>query len=75
MAKCIQCGYCCITAPCPYGVSEENEPRCKFLQAEGERLICSKYEEILKDPGSVFSPAFGAGCCSPLFNSMREKLR
>lgn len=65
--ECVQCGYCCTVAPCPFG--EWDGARCAFLTAE---CLCSRYEEILGLPGAEVSPAFGSGCCAPLFNEVRE---
>jgi len=61
---CVQCGYCCTVAPCPFG---DGIP-CRFLTPE---MLCSRYEEIRMLPGSNISPAFGTGCSSPIGNEMR----
>jgi len=67
---CVQCGYCCTVRACPYGEWDVEKKQCRFLTKE---KLCSKYEEIIKDPNSWSSPAFGAGCSSPLFNTVREE--
>lgn len=67
--KCVQCGYCCTVAPCSYGEWDENANRCMFLNSDNQ---CQMYDIIRQDPGSVMSPAFGAGCSSSLFNQVRE---
>jgi len=73
---CVRSGFCCKRGPCPYGesVSADN-PACKFLVGDkpGE-YSCGKYDEIIKDPSSAFSPAFGAGCSSTLFNPERDQV-
>lgn len=68
-AKCVQCGYCCTVRPCPYGEWDVEKQQCSYLTQDKK---CSKYEEIIASSGSEFSPAFGAGCSSSLFNSVRE---
>jgi hypothetical protein len=35
---------------------------------------CGLYDEIRDKPGAHLSPAFGAGCCSDLFNDDRERV-
>ncbi len=70
MAKCVQCGFCCTQAPCPYGTWDKARRCCTFLTAD---MKCGKYDEIMKDPGALYCPAFGAGCTSSLFNDMREQ--
>lgn len=71
---CVGCGYCCKKAPCGFGEPEsEASTRCRHLEPNGPVYRCGKYEEIRKAPGSEFSPAFGAGCSSPLFNEDRRQ--
>lgn len=79
---CMRSGYCCKAAPCLYGeVTSPTNRACKFLEEAGEiapgvmRYACGKYAWIMKNvPESQwkFSPAFGAGCSSPLFNEARN---
>jgi len=71
MAECVQCGYCCTVRPCPYGKWDYAKKQCTFLT---ENSLCSKYEEILEQPGSEISPAFGTSCSSSLFNTRREEI-
>jgi hypothetical protein len=66
---CVQCAYCCTVRPCPYGSWDEENHRCTFLTEDAR---CSKYEEIVRTAGSEWSPAFGAGCSSSLFNDVRD---
>jgi len=35
---------------------------------------CGKYAEIVASGQGELSPAFGAGCCSPMFNSARNAI-
>jgi hypothetical protein len=70
MADCIQCGYCCTVRACPYGEWDDTTGRCIFLT---EVNLCSIHDWIMEQPGSDMSPAFGAGCSSPLFNEVRAR--
>ncbi len=81
MSKCVNSGYCCMVAPCPFGEpTSDSDLRCKFLvpmslsKAGTSRYLCGKYEEIIDMPGSEIAPAFGAGCCSPIGNELRNKI-
>jgi hypothetical protein len=71
---CLRSGWCCKKAPCAFGAWDEGHSRCVFLGGErpGEHY-CRKHDEIISDPSSVFSPAFGSGCCAAL-NSDRQGL-
>lgn len=70
---------CCKTAPCGFGEADETGG-CRFLVAwknddlSVERYRCGKYEEIVGKPGADMSPAFGAGCCQPMFNERRNDI-
>lgn len=70
MSACVQCGYCCTVRPCHYGEWDPEKEQCAYLTDDTK---CSKYDEIIKDQSSVWSPAFGACCCSSLFNKVRER--
>ena len=74
-APCIQSGYCCSVAPCPFGEWDAKRGHCAHLLDANEagRRGCARFNEIKRDPSSRISPAFGAGCCSPL-NSVRRAL-
>ena len=73
---CAKCGYCCTRAACPFGEWDAAKQRCAFLT---ENMLCGRYQEIVRAPHHALAelaPAFGAGCCMPLFNTWREaKLR
>ena len=78
---CVGSGYCCKQAPCPFGEAVPGGTRCVHLvvweqtETEATRYRCEKYEEILAAPGGgSFSPAFGAGCSSSLFNTDRDAI-
>ena len=68
---CVQCGYCCRRSACMFGWWDEKKSQCGHLTEDN---LCAIYKEILNSPGSDFSPAFGAGCCSSLFNADRERI-
>jgi hypothetical protein len=73
---CVNSGFCCKQAPCQFGeaISDDN-PQCKYLEPLDDlRFICGKFEEIDGKPGSEIDPAFGAGCCMPLFNEDRQRI-
>lgn len=77
--SCAGSGYCCKQRPCPFGQWNATQTACAFLlpiETHGKhpRYTCGIYEEIVKQPGWEVAPAFGAGCCSPLFNSDREAI-
>jgi len=72
---CLKCGYCCTKAACPFGEWDVVRGRCKFLTAGN---LCGCYQEIIKRPHQALAdlaPAFGAGCCMPLFDTWREAKR
>jgi hypothetical protein len=77
---CVRSGYCCKVAPCSHGeVTSADEPACRFLEVEREVADvpiyrCGKYEEIKGTPFADFSPAFGGGCSSPMFNEARNQV-
>lgn len=78
-SHCVGSGMCCKIAPCPYGTWNEEKHQCEHLEikevVDGTEIHqCGIYEEILKQPGSDISPAFGAGCCSSMFNTNRQKI-
>lgn len=72
-------GFCCKTAPCGFGEADAGGG-CLYLvvwqqsETTAERYRCGKYAEIVGRPGAELSPAFGAGCCSPLFNGRRDAI-
>jgi hypothetical protein len=71
--ECVHCGACCKKTPCGFGEWDKEKSCCAFLvPSENGEFVCGKYSEIIKDPTSEFSPAFGAGCCMNLFNTERE---
>ena len=75
MTACLRSGFCCKQSPCYYGTWDEEKHQCEHLVGDkpGE-YACGIYEYIIKQPGCEVSPAFGAGCCSPMFNKDRDGL-
>jgi hypothetical protein len=80
-SPCVNSGFCCKIAPCPFGeVVSDTDRSCKFLveveqeQGKHPRYICGKYDEIIQQPGWELAPAFGAGCCMTLFNHDRAAI-
>jgi len=74
---CVNCGYCCMLAPCTYGERDKVTGWCVYLiKKEGvfEQYVCQKYKEISAQKGSWLHPAFGAGCSSTLFNEQRNRV-
>lgn len=71
---CQRSGWCCEQGPCGFGAWDAERTRCVHLSYEGDQAACARYEEILAMPQQVWwlSPAFGAGCCSPL-NPKRQR--
>lgn len=74
---CLRSGFCCRKGPCGFGESiSDSNHQCKHLIEHSDTTTsCGLYEEISKHPMSVISPAFGSGCCMPLFNEARFKIR
>ena len=73
---CMKSGFCCTKSPCSYGesISEENNA-CKYLLEPNDlgQRDCGRYQWIIDNvPNYEFYPAFGSGCCMPMFNEMRE---
>lgn len=71
---CIQSGYCCKQAVCPFGKWDQEKHQCTYLTEDN---LCGQYDYILSLPKEQWelSPAFGAGCCSPLNSDRQEILR
>lgn len=69
---CVRSGECCKASPCGFGHWNKERTQCTHLAGEkaGEHY-CGIYEDIIKDPTSVVSPAFGSGCCRTLGNTAR----
>lgn len=76
--SCVNCGFCCRIAPCPYGdVTSPTDRACRFLVPGPKpgRWLCGKYNEIILDqPNASMVPAFGAGCCCSMCNPDRNRI-
>tara|TARA_A100001037_G_C15101765_1_gene614354 strand:+ start:375 stop:659 length:285 start_codon:yes stop_codon:yes gene_type:complete len=78
-APCVRSGFCCKQSPCYFGeVTSSTNRACKYLGGDNPgEYFCMKYDEIIDgmpENNADFSPAFGAGCGSTLFNPDRTKL-
>jgi hypothetical protein len=72
---CVGSGLCCRTGVCGFGTWDEQKHQCReLLENNDGTTACRRYDEILALPESqwAMSPAFGGGCCMPLFNTARE---
>lgn len=69
MFSCVQCGYCCSVTPCAFGMAG-TDGGCVYLTEDN---LCARYDELKDNPKAYYNPAFGSGCCSPLFNTRRQQ--
>lgn len=78
--QCVQSGFCCKKAPCAFGTWDAVKGQCAHLEVAHELAPgvtvhrCGIYDQIKGKPGADINPAFGAGCCSPLFNENRSAI-
>jgi len=72
---CVRSGFCCKRSACAFGEYDHEKQQCKFLETGGDgRYQCGKFDEIVDAPFAEINPAFGAGCCMPLFNEDRQRI-
>ena len=79
---CLRSGLCCKTGPCAFGEWDAPAHQCRFLQVHEQHAThtiytCGKKAEIEALPdsyGAKSNPAFGAGCCMPMFNANRDAI-
>ena len=72
---CVRSGLCCKRSACAFGEYDAQAGQCKFLETDDSgRYQCGKFDEIVDAPFADVNPAFGAGCCMPLFNEDRQKI-
>lgn len=74
---CMKSGFCCTKLPCGYGEWNEDKSACKYLQPPNDlgQRDCGRYDWIKANvPDWELYPAFGGGCCMPMFNEMREQV-
>jgi len=62
--------HCCTQGVCPFGAWDRGRQCCAFLTVE---MQCALYREIKDLLGARLSPAFGAGCSSPVGKTMRGR--
>lgn len=73
---CLRSGFCCKQAPCGFGQWNADKTACTHLVGDGPgAYACVIADKIMEDPTWKFSPAFGAGCCSPMNLDRREATR
>lgn len=83
-SPCVGSGMCCKKVPCWHGeVTSPTNSACRFLEVKetitdgketAEVYTCGRYEYIIKQPSCDVNPAFGAGCCQPMFNANRQTI-
>jgi len=76
---CVGSGKCCKTGPCAFGTWDESKHQCIHLEVVHtthgiDMHRCAHFEFIQRQAGSELNPAFGAGCCQPLFNTARQQI-
>lgn len=79
---CLRSGLCCRTGPCAFGEWDAERHQCRFLEVALNHpqytiYSCGKKAEIEALPASAgahLNPAFGHGCCMPLFNENRRAI-
>lgn len=78
---CVGCGYCCRKGPCGLAWARGAKPTpanpaCPFLVELEGRFRCGVWVQTGEAERKAIADAlaFGAGCCSPLGNTDREKM-
>ena len=77
---CLRSGFCCKKVPCGYGKWNDERTQCAHLVVDevlpngAEIHACGIHDFIVQQPGSEIMPAFGAGCCMPMFNDLRDNV-
>ncbi len=74
VGACVRSGFCCKQSPCAFGAWDNIKKQCIHLSFSDNLACCDIYSEIIKDPTSIVSPAFGQGCCATLFNEERKSI-
>jgi len=71
ISPCVRSGYCCKKSACWAG--QMGRDGCIHLVGpKPGQYKCAIAHWIKKQRGAEVSPAFGAGCCSPLNTTRRE---
>ena len=71
---CVRSGFCCLKATCAVGVGHGADPegRCKFLRGnEPGDYSCGLVDDGVVSKDTIHA---GAGCCSPLGNTDRDRV-
>ena len=74
---CMKSGFCCTKAPCGFGEWNDDKSSCKYLLPKNDigQRDCGRYEWIKENvEGYEYYPGFGAGCCMPIGNTIREEI-
>lgn len=77
---CMRSGLCCKKGPCAFGTWDAQREQCVHLRVVetlpngAEVHACAIYDQIVGQPFADVNPAFGAGCCMPLFNTARDRI-
>ena len=74
---CMKSGFCCTLSPCEYGEWNNDKSACKYLSPPNDvgQRGCERFGWIKENvPNWEFYPAFGAGCCSPIGNILRNNI-
>jgi hypothetical protein len=67
---CVGCGYCCKKSQCAWSYNKHGKKEvCPELEWIGTQFRC----KAVDNPDLYEAVGIGAGCCSPLFNTEREK--
>lgn len=75
---CVRSGFCCKRSTCAFGTWDREKHQCEHLQVVdtlpngAEIHACGIHDWITQQRGNEVNPAFGSGCCSPLFNHLRD---
>jgi len=76
---CMKSGFCCTKSPCAYGTYDHEKKQCIHLGEPNDigQRDCLHINWILENVPEEFrnfNPAFGAGCCMPMFNEARNTI-
>lgn len=78
-SPCVGSGMCCKRSACAFGHWDPELGQCKHLVTgfhgiEVTVYRCGIHDEVTRNPGAEWNPAFGTGCCSSLFNADRRAI-
>lgn len=74
--QCLRSGLCCRKGLCGYGEYDHTNKKCtSLIEHDDGTTSCGMYDVISQDPTAKISPAFGYGCCMPIGNTERERIK